>query len=406
MSGNIAITGSNHQSTKIQNRALVLKLICTGNDISRVDISRLTGLSRMSITNIVNELIEEGFVLELSAGSEQIQGGAIGRKPVFLAPDTKTHLALGIYISRDYAVATLANMKCEILYKVKCSFSFDESEASFIDKIKGIIRTVLDSDIANEKKLLGMGVACIGPLDIKNGVILEPPNFHQLRVIPIKEILEKEFGYNVQIDNDMNASAIAEKLYGKAKETDNFLYIGVTNGIGAGIITNGALFQGDMGFSGEIGHTTINFEGPKCACGNTGCLELYASIPEIVSQAKNSVALGLDSALREIDTIEWLDIVKYASLGDKLCLNLLDRLCLYISIGLVSLANIFDPRTIYLGHDIAHAGELITKKLESIVNEKIISSKYKSIPVEVSAYGDMAPIAGASAIVLNRLFSY
>lgn len=400
-----SILGSNHQSTKIQNRALVLKIICTGSNVSRIDISRQTGLSKMSITNIVNELVNEGFVVDLAEKTELSNSGAVGRKPIFLAPDTSTYTALGLYISRDFAIATLSNLKCEIISEMKCSFSFEESESSFTDKIKALVNSILNSDIASEKKVLGIGVACIGPLDVEKGVILEPTNFHNLKRISIKRLLENEFGYEVFIDNDMNASALAEKLYGKAKDVHNFVYIGVTNGIGAGIITSGVLFAGDMGFSGEIGHTTINYEGPKCVCGNTGCLELYASIPEIVSQARNSIALGMASNLKELENIEWKDIVEYADLGDKLALNLIDRLCLYISIGLVSLINIFDPKIIYLGHDIALAGSLVTVRLESYLKDKTLSSRYKSIPIEISAFGDKAPIAGSSAIVFHKLFN-
>lgn len=404
MKENNSILGSNPKSTKIQNRALVLKMICTGSEISRIDISRQTGLSKMSITNIVNDLINEGFVADQSEKSEPINNASVGRKPIFLVPDTNTYLALGIYISRDFAIATLSNLKCEIINEVKCNFSFEETENSFMDKIKVLVNSMLNTHEALGKKVIGIGVACIGPLNIENGVILEPPNFHNLKSIPIKQLLEKEFGYTVLIDNDMNASVLAEKLYGKAKDINNFVYIGVTNGIGAGIIANGSLFNGDMGFSGEIGHITINCDGPKCACGNTGCLELYASIPEIVSQARNSIALGMTSTLRELETIEWKSIIEHANLGDKLALSLIDRLCLYISIGLISIVNIVDPKIIYLGHDIALAGSLVTRRLESYLKEKTISSRYKSVPIEISSFGDKAPIVGSSAIVFNNLF--
>ena len=401
------ILGSNHHSTKIKNRALVLKLICTGSNVSRIDISRQTGLSKMSITNIVNELIDEGFVLEQAEQTTPARSntaGAIGRKPVFLAPDTSKFLALGLYISRDYAIATLYNLKCKIVDERKCKFAFEESESSFTDKIKTLIHTILEG-IPSGKKLLGIGVASIGPLDIHSGIILEPPNFHTLKSIPIKQILEKEYDCAVYADNDMNASALAEKLYGKATDIKNFAYVGVTNGIGAGIITDNLLFAGDMGFSGELGHTSIHYGGPKCACGNSGCLELYASIPEIVSQARNSITLGMDSSLAELEMIEWTDIVKHAEAGDKLALNLIDRLCLYISIGLVNLINLFDPRVIYLGHEIALAGSLVTERLQSHLADRTISSRYKSIPVEISAFGDKSPIIGSVAIVLDKLFS-
>lgn len=399
---NSTMQGSNHQSTKIQNRAIVLKMICTGANVTRIDLSRQTGLSKMSISNIVNELIEEGYVTDQTG---QLVNDSIGRNPISLEPNTNNHRALGIYISRDYAVATLSNLKCEILSEIKINFSFDESENSFIEKIRALVEGILNSDKISDKKILGIGISCIGPLDIENGVILEPSNFHKIRSIHIKELLEKEFGYAVYLNNDMNASALAEKLYGKGKAIGNFVYLGVTNGIGSGIIANNTLFEGDMGFSGEIGHTTIHFEGPKCACGNIGCLELYASIPEIVTQAGNSVSLGMDSTLGRLDNISWTDIAEHARAGDKLSLNLIDRLCLYISIGLVSLVNMFDPQVVYLGHDIALAGSLVTEKLENYIKDKTISSKYKNIPVEISAFGDKTPILGSAAIVLGRLFN-
>jgi predicted NBD/HSP70 family sugar kinase len=401
MRDNSPIRGSNHQSTRIQNRAIVLKIICTGTNVSRIDMSRQTGLSKMSITNIVNELIDEAYVTD-QAG--QLKNDSIGRNPISLKPDLNVHRVLGIYISRDYVVATLSNLKCEILSEFKCILSYDESENTFIEKIKTLTAGILNSDKAVRKKIIGIGISCIGPLDIENGIILEPPNFHKIRSIHIKELLEKEFGYEVHINNDMNASALAEKLYGKGRNISNFVYIGVTNGIGSGIIANNALFEGAMGFSGEIGHTTINFDGPKCACGNTGCLELYASIPEIVAQARSSVSLGMDSTLGRPENIEWQDIIKHARTNDKLSLNLIDRLCLYISIGLVSLVNMFDPQVIYLGHDIALADDLVTGRLENYIKGKTISSSYKDIPIEISAFADKAPLLGSIAIVLDKLF--
>ena len=399
------IEGSNHQSSKIINRSLALKMICTGTNLSRIDIARQTGLSKMSITNIVSSLISEGFVSERSEPQESQSSGSSGRKPVLLSANTEIYLTLGLYISRDYVTATLTNLRCENILEKKCSFSCDESEKSFVDKIIYLATAILDSSEAAGRKIIGIGVACIGPLDLKNGIILEPPNFHRLRSIPIKLLLEKQFGYEVHINNDMNASALAEKLYGKGKNTGNFVYVGVTNGIGAGIIANNTLFEGDMGFSGEIGHATINYDGPTCACGNSGCLELYASIPEIVKQAEKCKSAGTDSALQDLTKIEWTDIVGYAMKGDSLALEMIEMLCRFISYGLISLINTFDPQTIYLGHEIALAGSLVSSRLEANINRRFFSSNYKRIPIEISAFCDKAPVAGSAAIILDKLFS-
>lgn len=397
--------GSNNQNTKLRNRALVLRLICTVSDASRINIARQTGLSKMSITNIVNELIRDGFVKECVENSSNESKPSTGRKPVLLVPDCETHAVIGLYISRDYVMAILSNLKCEVLFEVKCGVTFEESNTSFIQKILDLTGKVLKTKEAAGKKILGIGVSCIGPLDRKSGIILQPPNFYHLNSIPVRQKLEDEFGYPVYVDNDMNASALAEKLYGNGRNISDFVYIGVTNGIGSGIISNDNLFAGEMGFSGEIGHTTINYEGPKCACGNTGCLELYASIPEIEKQANDAIKSGLESSMKYLDKIQWSDIVRCAKEKDTLALNLIDRLCMYISIGLVSIINLFDPSMIFLGHDIAIAGSLLTDNLESYIKEKTISNKYKNVPVEISVFGEKAPVVGSAALVLNKLFN-
>lgn len=404
MGKNILIKGSNHQSSKIINRSLVLKMICTGTKLSRVDIARQTGLSKMSITNIVNGLISDGFVGEIIESQPNQSIVSSGRKPVFLDVNTDKYLALGLYISRDFATATLANLKCESILEKKCSISDDESEKSFISKIIALTGAVLDSSEAAGRKIIGIGIACIGPLDIKNGIILEPTNFHNLHGIPIKSCLEKQFGYEIFVNNDMNASVLAEKLYGKGHNTGNFIYVGVTNGIGAGIIANNILFEGDLGFAGEIGHTTINCEGPICACGNSGCLELYASIPEIIKQAEKQLLAGEPSSLGNIEKIQWTDIIDHALKGDSFTLGIIDLLCKYMTYGLTSLINTFDPNKIFLGHDIALAGELVASRLENSIQDRIFSKSYKRIPIEISAFSDKAPIAGSAAIILDKLF--
>lgn len=398
------IDGSNHQATRIINRSLVLKMICTGENLSRIDIARRTGLSKMSITNIVNGLIADGYVMETGNSADVPSSATSGRKPVFLAANTGKYMILGLYISRDYIAATLNNLKCEIILEKKCSFSTEESPDTFMEKILGITESVISSAKAEKKTIIGIGVSCIGPLDIKNGIILEPTNFYNLRGIPLKKLLEERFGYEVFVNNDMNASALAENLFGKGKSTGNFIYVGVTNGIGAGIVANNSLFDGDMGFAGEIGHVTINYDGPKCSCGNNGCLELYASIPEIVKQAK-LLSQGTTSALQALSDIEWPDIVSYAHKGDTLALQLIELLVDYISHGLVTLINFFDPQAIYLGHDMALAGPMAAEMLQARISRRFFSSRYKNIPVEISAFGYHTPLAGSAAIILDKLFS-
>lgn len=403
--GNI-LRGSNHQSIKYKNRALVLKIISTQGPMSRIELSRITKLSKMSITNIINELIEKKMVCETeNAGVDDNIEPACGRKPVQLDVNPDALYALGIYIARDYCKCTLANLKGEFLQIAKVTFAFDETPDSFVEKVKCGVKKVMNESPVPQNKILGIGIASIGPLDIQNGIILEPPNFHNLHQIHMKEILEKEFGFQVYMDNDMNAAALAEKYYGKGIYIDNFVYLGITNGIGAGIISNNTLYSGDSGFVGEIGHTTIHFEGPKCACGNSGCLELYANIPEVVKQARHAIELGMATSLTSTPDFSWPDIIHHAAQGDGLCLKLIDKLCLYISIGITNLVNTLDPKTVFLGHDIALAGNLVLERISNAVNRRMISSRYKEIKIEISKFIDKAPLIGSVTLVFEKLFT-
>jgi predicted NBD/HSP70 family sugar kinase len=237
------------------------------------------------------------------------------------------------------------------------------------------ITAMIDSFFNKYINIIGIGIACIGPLNINDSIILNPPNFYEVKNFEIVAKLKQKFDVPIFLDNDMNASALAEKYFGKAKLLDDFAYVGVTNSIGAEVFTNGMLNYGDCGYSGEIGHITVDINGEKCSCGNFGCLELYASF-----SAKNK------------------------SLPKSERLKKLEEKCKYLVVGLTTLINLFDPKVIYIGHDISVFG----KEAEEILNNQLagryISSGYKNIRVEQSKFGEDAPLYGSIALCIDKMF--
>jgi predicted NBD/HSP70 family sugar kinase len=392
--------GSNQTTIKSSNRSLILRLLNSLGQVSRAELSRITGLTRMSVSNITGELIEKGIIYETGT-----MESSSGRKPILLNLSKNALYALGLYISRDFAYCNIANLKGEIIREARRPFNPVENERTFLEAVFGIAGDVLEASGVQAAKILGAGVACIGPLDVRNGVILDPTNFRGLKSIPIVKALRDRFNMEAFLDNDMNAGAIAEKLYGKGRNVSDFVYVGVTNGIGAGIIANGNIFRGCSGFAGEIGHTTVDIRGDRCACGNIGCLEMYASIPSIVNQVKSSVRLGGESSFKSEGDVSWNAIVSAASEGDQLCLRAIDGMVYYLSAGLVNTVNSFDPEVVFLGHEIALAGELVTKPLNDIINRSVLFRNSKRVNVELSAFRDYAPCIGAPSIVLNKFFN-
>jgi predicted NBD/HSP70 family sugar kinase len=381
--------GNNQQDLKKQNRALVLKLICTGMCSSRPDIARQTGLTKMTVTNVINELILSGFIHEGEASEKT----TVGRKAVYLHPTDENYFSIGVYLSRDFITFSLITLRADIVKKQTVDLDDNESRDTIIDKLfAGIDKIIGETGI---EKILGIGVATIGPLDIEGGALLSPTDFNNINNIEFKKIIEEKTGLSVFVNNDMNAAALAELLYGKQSRSDNFIYLGITHGIGSGIVINGSLYTGESGFSGEIGHISINFDGPLCACGNKGCLEVYASIPNIVKTVRNQT--GIEYSFSQI--------VEYAKANKTSFTEIIDDLCFYIGIALANSINTLDSKIIYLGHDGALGGEYFASKIEEVLNSKILFRNSKHVAVEISSFMDQAPVVGSGVLVLNDLFS-
>ena len=393
-------SGSNLSTMKSSNKSLVLRVLNTLGQTSRSELSKVTGLTKTTITNIVNELLDSGLIYETG-----VVNSSSGRKPVLLNLSKDALYSAGIYISRDFVYSNVINLKGEIKGEKRCNFDMTESESTFLSIVCECLQSAISISKVDFNKIIGVGIASIGPLDIKNGIILDPPNFRGLKSMPIVSVINKKFNLISFLDNDMNASAIAESLFGNGKKYSNLIYIGITNGVGAGIIINNSIFKGSDGFGGEIGHTTVDIQGDICPCGNTGCLEIYASIPSVVRNVKSSIEFGAVSSLSDSQSISWTDIVHAASKGDKLCLKALEKLVYYLSIGLVNVINIFDPEIIFIGHEIALADDLIIEPLADIVNKNILFRNSKSVRIEISSFGEYAPCIGAGSIVLEKFFN-
>lgn len=392
--------GSNLSTIKSSNRSLVLRVLNSMGQVSRAELARITGLTKTSITNIIGELIEEGIIYETGTSDS-----SSGRKPILLNLSKNALYAVGVYISRDFTYCNMVNLKGEIIRESRQTLEWIQNEQTFLSVIFDSVNEVLAESNIHKDKILGIGVATVGPLDIRSGIILDPPNFRGLKSIHILEAMQNRFNIKAFLENDMNACAIAEKLFGKGKNISNFIYVGVTNGIGAGIILNNNIYRGVNGFAGEIGHTTIDIGGERCACGNLGCLELYASIPNTVNRVRTAISLGAESGLSSLKNIIWTDIAEFARQGDSLSLKVIDKLAFYLSFGLVNTVNSFDPEIIFLGHEIALAGELITRPLSEMVNQNLFFRNATHVRVELSAFKDYAPCIGAPSIVLNKFFN-
>lgn len=376
--------GKNSITSKQFNRGLIFQLIATGTCNTRIELSRRTGLAKTTVTNIVAEFMEKGIVKECEEELTEV----CGRNPIILKVADQAPKIIGILVFRTNIQAVLCSLDMQI-FRTE-TIEFGELTGDIL--IQNAFELV-DRMMEEEKNILGIGIASIGPVDIRNGIILNPPRFYGVKHVPIKEAIQKKYNLPVYFDHDNNCAALAEKLFGIGKAEQDFLLLAVSNGIGSGFVCGGEVFHSYRGFETELGHVSINCKGLQCSCGNRGCLEMYASSYVVREKLKKITGLNLPYA-------DYFKIHDRPEVED-----ILEEMIQDISAGLVSIINMLQPEMIVLGYDGIDWPEDYVKKLEILINDRKIAQDGWNIPVKKAYFGKQAQLVGAAALVVNRKIS-
>jgi glucokinase-like ROK family protein len=396
--------GKSIQDIKTENYSLVFESIRSRGESSRVDLARATNLTASTITNIVKELVNAGLVVELGPG---ISVG--GRRPTILKINDRFGYAVGISLTRSWISGVVADLNLkETAHRVYVGSSLSTSGEINISNLLSMVRNLMMESGVPFEKILGIGISAPGPLNVTDGILVSPPNFPGWNNIPLRQIIEQEIGIATFLDNDANASALAEKWFGAAKNMENFAYIEADTGIGAGIVIDGDLYRGKSDIAGEIGHITINQHGPRCGCGNFGCLELYASPSAAVNDVRKAIQTGKESIINKwlgenLDALTFETVTQAAEVGDAVALEAIKSMAEALSIGVINLIHFMDPEAVFIGGTICKAGELLFSTVKQNVRERCMSEEAKQTPIMNSQLGTEAPVAGALSLVLREV---
>ena len=243
-------------------------------------------------------------------------------------------------------------------FRVKKSRTYEGEDAVFQNTVE-LAYEVLKEAGKTKEDLSGIGVAAPGPLDYKTGLIIDVPMMGW-KNFPLGDRLKKEFGTSVYVENDGNLGALAEANIGVAKGENVVLYQTISTGCGGGIAIGGEIYHGRSGFAGEFGHMTINFAGPSCGCGGSGCFELYASGTAVNRRMKRDIKAGIKSKAFESisydpEKVEGRLLSEAAATGDPYAIDMLRQEGYYIGVGLSNLINLLDPDVIVLAGGMAKA---------------------------------------------------
>ncbi|WP_269775042.1 xylose repressor [Bacillus siamensis] len=365
------------------NQKLLLKEILKNSPISRAKLSEMTGLNKSTVSSQVNTLMKENLVFEIGQG--QSSGG---RRPVMLVFNKKAGYSVGIDVGVDYINGILTDLEGTIVLD-----QHHHLECSSPEITKDILIEMIHHFIANMPQspygLIGIGICVPGLID-KNQKIVFTPNSNW-RDIDLKSFIQEKFNVPVFIENEANAGAYGEKVFGAAKNHDNMIYASIGTGIGIGVIINNDLYRGVGGFSGEMGHMTIDFNGPKCSCGNRGCWELYAS--------EKALLKSLQTKEKKVSN---QDIIDLAHLNDVETLRALQNFGFYLGIGLTNILNTFNPQAIILRNSIIESHPMVLNSIRSEVSSRVYSQLGNSYELLPSVLGKNASALGMSSIVIDH----
>lgn len=311
---------------------------------------------------------------------------------------------VGLDIGGTKIAAVLATTDGRILHRVSEPTRAEErSPNDVLKRLAEMARETIAAGNVAHSDLLGVGISCGGPLDSATGVIHSPPNLPEWKAVPVKAFMEKSLELPVRVENDANATALAEWQFGAGTGTRNLIFLTMGTGIGGGLILDGKLYSGTNNLAGEVGHQTILMNGPLCGCGKRGCLEALASGPAIARLARESMMYGrhkrvLTFAGGKVSDITAAHVVEAAKEGDAFARQILDEAGTYMGVGIANLIQILNPEIIVLGTIAVHAGDLILDPIRATVKEyawERASAVCRIVPAEL---GDRAQDLAAIAL--------
>lgn len=316
-------------------------------------------------------------------------------------------LIVGVDLGGTQIRAALADGEGRVLRRTSCLTLAAEGPQSVIGRIKGAIYEVMGS--TDRAQVQAIGIAAPGPLDPWKGVIMDAPNLPGWKGVPLKDLMEEEFGLPVFVGNDANLAALAEQRFGAGQGIADLIYITVSTGIGGGIIADNKLLLGSQGFAAEVGHQTIEAHGPRCNCGNIGCLEALAAGPAIARRARELIRGGAETAITDLvdddlDKITAKEVNQAAQAGDAIAIEIFRQAGFYIGVGIVNLLHIFNPSLIVIGGSVAKAGDLLFEPIRATVRQRAMASYYwENTPIVPATLGDDVGLLGAVALVLLQM---
>lgn len=389
---------TNHNVRNFNKHAAVDLIRFAGKGLSRTDLAEEMGLTRSAVTIIVNDLIAHGIILETESRTT-----SSGRPPVVLEINPSHGLVAAIDMGATHLSAALGDFSARILEEIEIPFRITDGPEKCLQEADRVLRELLAKRGLTPSDLAGIGVGVPGPVITELGTVMAPPIMPGWDRFPIRATLKDEWKTAITLNNDAELGALGEWAYGAGRGEKNLAFIKVGSGVGAGLIINRQIYGGTTGSAGEIGHLTVDENGPRCACGNNGCLEAFAGGHAIASQAQALVDSGKRTLLseKEVESLTAQDVAEAARRGDLAAQEVIKRAGTYIGIAIAGLINLINPSTVIIGGGVAQVGDLLTTPIRQAVRQRSLRASEHGVRITTAMLGRRSSLIGALVQAIN-----
>jgi len=316
-----------------------------------------------------------------------------------------TQYLVGIDVGGTKLATVVADNNGTILHKVRQPTEAGYGSDHVVSKLIKMVDQMLALVEISRSQISAIGISCGGPLDTKTGIVYSPPNLPDWDAVPLKKIVTTEFQVPTVIENDANASAYAEWKFGGGQGYDEVVFMTMSTGIGAGIVSKGQIYHGASDCAGEVGHQILIPNGPLCGCGNRGCLEAICSGPAIARRAQEAIQKQPETKMLKladgkISAVKSEHVVAAAQNGDLLALDLIHQTAFYMGWGIANLVNIVNPEVVLIGTIAVAAGDLLLDPIRRTVQQMAMTRPAQIVRILPAKLGDrIGDLASISLVI-------
>lgn len=387
------------------NLSIVLYALREHGVMSRAALAAHTGLTKVTVSALAQQLIARGLLVERGIGKN-----GLGRPGILLELNPQAGAIIAVEIGVDFVSILLTNFAASTLWRHQEQTAPGSSQTEILDLVTAKLKTAVKLAKKHRLNIFGCTIGLPGLVDVATGTLLYAPNLKWSNV-PLREVLQKRFDFPIYADNEASIGAFGEKFFGVARGKPNMVYVYASVGIGGGLVMNGQIVPGATGFAGEIGHVTIEPDGPLCNCGNHGCWETLASQAAVFRRVEQAIAAGQRSSLarffkKKSEPLSVSAIVQAADEGDTVARQALTETGVYFGIGIANLINTLNPDIVVVGGILSLAKDYLMPVIEQTISQRALPWSRQATQIVIAANGADNCLVGGVAMVYDHVLRH